>query len=81
MMPLQKSADKTSQADVYSVNYPVKPGPDAGSTSPTGFRVADTFELRILDGSRAKVVVPNGVKLTQTDWLSWGPSHDTSGNL
>ena len=37
MMPLQKSADKTSQANVYSVDSPIKPGPD-----PVRHRLPDT---------------------------------------
>jgi hypothetical protein len=62
-MPLQRSADKTPQADVYTVDSPVKPGQtrfDIVYQVPAG----QPLEFRILDGSKAKVVVPSGVTLT-----------------
>ena len=76
MMPLQKSADKTGQADIYSVDSPIKPGQ---TRIEIAYRVpaSDSFEVRILDGSKAKLVVPNGVKLTAEGLVQIGTEPST----
>ncbi len=79
-MPLQKSADKTSQPNVYSVDSPIKPGQTRVEIA-YRIPVADTLEMRILDGSRAKVVVPSGVKLTSDGLVQLGTEPSTQAGI
>lgn len=79
-MPLQKSAEKTAQAGVYKIDTPIKPGQtrvEIAYQTPA----ADSLELRILDGSKAKVVAPNGVKLTADQLVQIGTEPSTQATV
>jgi len=62
-MPIPREAEKTSQANVYKIGYPVKPGEtrfDVSYTLPAG----DTFDGKTLDASAPTfLVTPPSVKL------------------
>ena len=79
-MPLQKSADKTSQPNIYSVDSPIKPGQ---TRIEIAYQVpaTDSLEVRVLDGSKAKVVVPNGVKLTADGLVAIGTEPTTQATV
>ena len=64
-MPIQRAAEKTSQADVLKVDFPIKPGETTIELSyKVPFTTPGTYSGRILQGAEAtRLVTPNGVTL------------------
>lgn len=79
-MPIQRPAEKTAQPNVYSVNYPVKPGEtrfDFNYTIP-----GTHFASKVLhqDGA-THLVAPKGVTLTGTSVTSAGTEPTTQAQI
>jgi hypothetical protein len=68
-MPIQRPAEKTKQADVYKVDYPIKPGEtrfDLNYTLPAASPMVYAGRILHTDGA-SDLVVPNGVTVTGDD--------------
>ena len=79
-MPIQRTPEKTSQANVYAVNYPVKPGEtrfDFNYSLP-----GDHFKSKILHGpGSTHLVAPKGLTLTSSDLTSAGTEPTTQAQI
>lgn len=79
-MPIQRPAEKTSQPNVYSVNYPIKPGEtrfDFNYTVP-----GTHFASRVLHQEGAlHLVAPKGVTVKGTDVVPAGTEPTTQAQI
>jgi hypothetical protein len=79
-MPIQRPAEKTATANVYMVNYPVKPGDTrfdiAYSLPPT-----KEFTGKAISGEKIRVVVPKGVKIQGEGLTSLGTEPSTQAEI
>lgn len=79
-MPIARPAEKTSQANVYAINYPVKPGEtrfDLSYALP-----GDHFKSRILHSpEKTHLVAPKGLTLQSPDLTSVGSEPTTQAQI
>ena len=82
-MPITREAIKTRDANVYAVNYPVKPGEtrfDLSYAVPSAS--PGTFESKLLHGGGpVRIVVPKGVKLEGGNIKDLGPEPRTQASI
>ena len=82
-MPIQRAADKTRQADVLKVDFPIKPGE---TTIELAYKVAftspGTYSGRILQaGEATRVIAPKGVTLKSANLESEGQEPRTQASI
>lgn len=82
-MPIQRPAQKTKDANVYKVDYPIKPGEtrfDLNYTVPAAN--PQTFSSKILHSEGASdLVIPNGVTIKGADIQLAGQEPKTQANI
>jgi len=82
-MPISRPAEKTNQANVYKVTYPIKPGEtrfDLNYTVPVANPLA--FSGKILhDEGEADLVIPNGVTVQGDNLDLAGQEPKTQANI
>lgn len=86
-MPLPRPAEKTKQADVFKVNFPIKPGQteiDVNYVLPTGSPL--TFQGRVVNvkgmpSGPLRLIAPPGVILAGKDIESVGTEPKTQANI
>lgn len=86
-MPLPRAAEKTEEADVFKVDYPIKPGEtqfEINYTIPAG--TPFTFRGRVVDikGMTAgplRLIAPSGVTLTGADVQNVGVEPKTQATI
>jgi hypothetical protein len=80
-MPIQRTAEKTNEKDVYKIAYPIKPGQsrfDVSYTLPAG----DTFSSKILHGEGVtRLVTPAAVTLAGDGIESLGQEPRTQAHI
>ena len=86
-MPLPRAAEKTDQADVFKINYPIKPGETqieinyvipAGSPFTLRGRVVDMKGLNV---GPLRLIAPSGVTLTSPDVQNIGVEPKTQATI
>ncbi len=81
IIPLQRPAEKTGQADVYKVNFPIKPGETRFDLSYQLPKSA-SFTGRVLHKEGAtRLVAPSGVTLKGDGIVSLGPEPRTQAMI
>ncbi len=82
-MPIQRAAEKTAKADVYKVDFPIKPGETRiDLTYLVPFSAGSTFEGKILfQGGPTRLVAPNGVTLAGDGITALGAEPRTQANI
>jgi hypothetical protein len=82
-MPIERAAEKTGTANVYKVDFPVKPGEtriDVNYTMP--FASPGTYTGKVLHGGAAvRIVAPNGVKLSGGGTTMLGQEPSTMASI
>jgi hypothetical protein len=82
-LPLPQAATKTGKADIYKVDFPLKPGEtriDLAYVLPSAS--GTTFEGKVLySGGPTRLVTPNGVTLSGDSIASLGPEPRTQANI
>jgi hypothetical protein len=80
-MPVQRSAEKTGEPNVYVVKYPIRPGEtqiDLTYSMPAGGK----FEGRILHGGGpVRLIAPQGVKVAGANLASLGTEPRTQASI
>jgi hypothetical protein len=79
-MPIQRQAQKTKQANIWTVAYPVKPGETRFNLTyvlPT----ADAFESKVLHSANLRIVTPNGVQIAGGDVKPLGTEPQTQATI
>jgi hypothetical protein len=82
-MPIQRAADKTSRADVYKVDFPIKPGETRIDLSyMVPYSGGGSFDGKVLfKGGPTRLVTPNGVTLQGDAIQSLGAEPRTQANI
>jgi hypothetical protein len=86
-MPLPRPAEKTKEADIYKVNFPIKPGQteiDVSYVLPTGSPL--TFQGRVVNikgmpSGPLRLIAPSGVTLAGKDIESVGTEPKTQAAI
>jgi hypothetical protein len=82
-MPISREAEKSKQANVYVVRYPIKPGEtriDLQYAMPAGSPAQ--FVSKVLHGGGpVRIVAPRGVKLVSESLSSLGPEPRTQATV
>lgn len=80
-MPIKRAAEKTSQKDVYRIQYPVKPGETRFDVS-YSLPPTDTFASKILHGEGVtRLVTPSSVTLEGEGIESLGQEPQTKAHI
>lgn len=82
-MPIQRPAEKTAQADVYRVEYPIKPGEtrfDIAYTLPASKPMIVSSKILHKEGP-TRLVVPAGVVLKSDDVTPLGQEPQTKASI
>ena len=82
-MPLRSSADKTAEADIYEVNFPIKPGESRiDLTYLLPYKSPQEFTARNLyPGVMTRVAAPSGVTLAGAGLQSLGEEPKTKATI
>ena len=82
-MPIQRAAEKTARADIYKVDFPIKPGETRiDLTYMVPFTEGGSFDGKILfKGGPTRLVAPNGVTLKGDQIQSLGAEPRTQANI
>jgi hypothetical protein len=82
-MPIQRAADKTGRADVYKVDFPIKPGETRIDLSyMVPYTQGATFGGKIFfKGGPTRLVTPSGVTLKGVEIQSLGAEPRTQANI
>ncbi len=82
-MPVQRAAQPAKQADVYKLNFPIKPGETRiDVTYAVPFTAPGPFSGRTLaEGVPTRIVVPNGVTLTGEGLAALGNEPSTQAAI
>jgi hypothetical protein len=82
-MPLQSSADRTSEADVFKVDFPLKPGENRiDLTYVTPYEESAALETRVLyPGLGTRIAAPPGVTITSESLTEMGVEPRTQATL
>ena len=82
-MPLQEAAQKTDKADIYKVNFPVRPGEtrfDLSYTAP--YKAGETYSGKIASkDENTYLIVPKGVTLTGANLKDMGQEPRTEAHI
>jgi hypothetical protein len=80
-MPLERAADKTARADVYKVDFPIKPGETRVELRYT-VPVTGPFEGRNMEaGTITRMATPQGVTLAGDNLKSLGAEPQSGANI
>lgn len=82
-MPIQRPAEKTKQANIYKIDYPIKPGEtrfDLNYTLPASTPMVYATKILHPEGA-SDLVVPNGVTVTGDDIELAGQEPKTQASI
>lgn len=79
-VPIQRQAQKTKQANVWSVAYPIKPGETRVNLTYT-VPTPEAFESRILHSGNLRVVAPHGVQISGPEVKALGTEPQTQATV
>ncbi|HWQ52975.1 MAG TPA: hypothetical protein VN442_04775 [Bryobacteraceae bacterium] len=81
-MPVERTAVKAAEANVYKVDFPIKPGEtriDVRYLVP--FASDGTYKAKVLHNGSTRLVTPGGVTLAGDNIASLGPEPQTGANI
>ncbi|MBK9168792.1 MAG: hypothetical protein IPM24_15165 [Bryobacterales bacterium] len=82
-MPIERALEKTNQPNVYSIDFPIKPGETSVQvTYKLPFQSPAAFESRVLhNGGRTSLIAPVGVELAGEGLLPRGQEPRTQASI
>ncbi|HET8550427.1 MAG TPA: carboxypeptidase-like regulatory domain-containing protein [Bryobacteraceae bacterium] len=79
-MPIQRKAEQTNQANIWSVAYPIKPGETRFNLTYM-LPAADTFQSQILHSANLRLVAPHGVQISGDTVKQLGTEPQTQATI
>lgn len=81
-MPIQRAAEKTAKANIYKIDFPIKPGETRiDLTYLVPFKPGSSYEGYLVEKGPTRIVTPKGVTVTGDGTASLGAEPRTGANI